>query len=710
MGNRIFALDIGTRTVTGIILEKNDDKYKINDFYTIEHKERSMLDGQIHNVEKVAEVILEVKKELEKRTNTQLKSVCVAAAGRALETIEAKANLPLNQQPINNLETIKHLELSAVQAAQLKLTQQETNTPNHTNYYCVGYSVIHYQLDHEQIGSLLDQRGDEASVQVIATFLPKVVVESLLAALTRADLEMEALTLEPIAAIQVLIPESMRRLNVALVDIGAGTSDIAITDKGTVVAYGMVPVAGDEITESLSDEYLLDFPVAEKLKREIVNNGEATFNDILGFETEITYEKLVEDMNVPITQLATEISKEIMKLNGKIPRAVMLIGGGSLTPELTSILAETLDLPANRVAVRGLDAIQNLHQEENIPKGPEFVTPIGIAIAAKQNPIHYISVNVNNQVIRLFEMKQLTVGDCLIQVGIEIKKSYGKPGIASIITVNGQQTTLPGELGKAPNILLNGNKVTVETPIANGDELLIEKGEDGKPLPITLHELIGEVPSTIVYLNDHSYTLQMKVYVNDVLKDKNYIIQDNDNIIFKQPRTISDFLTDVYPINQNESFIIWVNNRKLHLNAFETQLLVNDKDVSWDYSLKQNDRITLTTAKSPIIEDVLNQLGLSYMQTASVTFNGTLIEIQKNILSITNEGVKLDIESKVTPNDKIEIHEQEVEPFIFQDIFRYVDIDLTTVSGAFQIYNNDEPSSFDALINHGDKLEIRWSE
>ncbi len=78
---------------------------------------------------------------------------------------------------------------------------------------------------------------------------------------------MEALTLEPIAAINVLVPPSMRRLNVALVDIGAGTSDIAITNHNTVVSYGMVPVAGDEITEALSNHYLLDFPVAEQAKR-----------------------------------------------------------------------------------------------------------------------------------------------------------------------------------------------------------------------------------------------------------------------------------------------------------------------------------------------------------------------------------------------------------------------------------------------------------
>ena len=116
---------------------------------------------------------------------------------------------------------------------------RQTRHSNH--YYCVGYSVLYYQIRWRGNWSLVDQQGNEASIEVIATFLPRVVVESLLSALKRANLEMEALTLEPIAAINVLIPPSMRRLNVALVDIGAGTSDIAITDYGTVVAYGMVP-------------------------------------------------------------------------------------------------------------------------------------------------------------------------------------------------------------------------------------------------------------------------------------------------------------------------------------------------------------------------------------------------------------------------------------------------------------------------------------
>lgn len=84
---------------------------------------------------------------------------------------------------------------------------QHKEDVKNNHYYCVGYSVLYFRLDGEEIGSLLDQQGDEASVEVIATFLPRVVVESLLAALKRADLEMEALTLEPIAAINVLIPQ-----------------------------------------------------------------------------------------------------------------------------------------------------------------------------------------------------------------------------------------------------------------------------------------------------------------------------------------------------------------------------------------------------------------------------------------------------------------------------------------------------------------------
>ncbi|MER1999803.1 MAG: cell division protein, partial [Lysinibacillus sp.] len=316
MTEKLFALDIGTRSVVGIILHADGDHYHVADILSKEHKERAMVDGQIHNVLYVAELIADIKAELEQK-HGPLTKVSVAAAGRALKTEQASVTVNIKNRPIFTEDDISRLELQAVQQAQAQLLQQKEDSKM-GHYYCVGYSVLFYKLDGEEIGSLLDQQGDEATIEVIATFLPRVVVESLLAALKRANLEMEALTLEPIAAINVLIPPTMRRLNVALVDIGAGTSDIAITDKSTVVAYGMVPTAGDEITESLSDYYLLDFPVAEIAKRQMHTSVEIAIQDILGFETLFPREEVLASILPAVQNLAQSIGAEILRLNNKV--------------------------------------------------------------------------------------------------------------------------------------------------------------------------------------------------------------------------------------------------------------------------------------------------------------------------------------------------------------------------------------------------------
>src|SRR5699024_7952772 len=198
MGDIIFALDIGTQSVSGILLEQKGEQFSVIDYYTEQHAERTMLDGQIQDVIKVAEVIKKVKNKLEEKHGT-LKDVSVAAAGRALKTVETKKNISILNQPITSEESVHHLQLSAIQQAQIELVKADDQ--QFSNYHCVGYSVLQYYLDDERISSLIDQTGVEAGVEIITTFLPKIVIESLLAALERADLKMKALTLEPIAAI-----------------------------------------------------------------------------------------------------------------------------------------------------------------------------------------------------------------------------------------------------------------------------------------------------------------------------------------------------------------------------------------------------------------------------------------------------------------------------------------------------------------------------
>ncbi|MBU9721094.1 MULTISPECIES: cell division protein FtsA [Bacillaceae] len=713
-GQAIFALDIGTRSVVGLILHKHDGKYHVIDMVREEHQERSMLDGQIHNVVAVSNVIKTIKDKLALK-HGPLEKVCVAAAGRSLKTQRATAEVDIKGNPILEHQSVLHLELSAVQNAQFSLAQLRDSDKSSTDY-CVGYSVMDYRIDGETIGSLIDQQGEKATVEVIATFLPRIVVESLITALQRAELELEALTLEPIAAIHVLIPPSMRRLNVALVDIGAGTSDIAITNLGTVVAYGMVPFAGDEITEAISDHFLLDFPDAEHLKREISTKEQVTITDILGFETEYSQDDVVEPVEDAIDELAKKISEEIINLNGKFPKAVMLVGGGSMTPKLPEKVAAHLELPSNRVAIRGIDAIKGLVFDTELESTPELVTPIGIAIAAKESPVQYISISVNDRPVRLFDIKDLTVGDGLLTSGLELSKLYGKPGMGLLVTVNGRVVSLPGKHGTPPALTKNGQVTELDDFIAHGDVLSVSSGKNGEDASAT----IGD------FFKDYNKPLSFTITYNGVTHQVNPIItlngrgatletevQDRDKIELFMPETLQDVLHSLNISIQEVSsrpLNIYIDGTKTSSEVITNSLLVNGNTALPSTPINPGDVIKYkaVNVKAILLKDVLPQ-NMELTREITVIFNHKKVNLKKAFIDVYRRNEKLSMDSHVFDGDELKTVKKEVEPFIFQDVFAVVDIERPSLpSKKPVILRNEQGTTFSEVIHHGDHLELKW--
>lgn len=708
----IFALDIGTRSVVGLLMKRSNHCYEIIDMVIKEHNERSMLDGQIHNVLAVSELIMTIKQQLEEK-HGPLKKVCVAAAGRSLKTKKGKFEIDLREKKLVNQDDIHLLELSAVQNAQFALAE-EFQTENSFHYYCVGYSVVNYYLDGEVIGHLVDQTGTTASVEVIATFLPKVVVESLLAALTRADLELEALTLEPIAAINVLIPPSMRRLNVALVDIGAGTSDIAITEAGTVTAYGMVPTAGDEVTEAISDHYLLDFPDAEEVKRQLAYREEIVLTDILGFETTYPRDEVLKTIEPVIEHLATSITNEILELNHKPPKAVMLIGGGSLTPNLAKYVAKSLHLPENRVAIRGGDAIKQLTNGDQFEMSPELVTPIGIAIASRENPIDYLNVFVNGKSYRLFDIKQLTVGDALLASGIEISKLYGKPGMAMMIQVNGEWISIPGEHGNPPLLLKNGEQTTTDALIQENDEIVVQKGEDGKEAFATVKDIIDEVPAMNVTINGEKTIVQAVIHKNGKITNIHEPLTERDKIDIHMPKTIKEVLATLERFEEIElakPIDVYVNGEKISLEANESMFFLNDHEATLQTEINDGDKLMIQSNIVPkrTVQNLLDVLKIKAMTSISVFFNDEPLTIEKPVTIVQRNGENLKLDDTIKHNDELTTISYGNSPFIFQDLFRKVKIDLTPQPNKkLVVRKNGKNAAFSETIMSGDKLEVRF--
>jgi cell division protein FtsA len=710
--NLLFALDIGTRSVVGMILKQHSDgKYEVLHMKVMEHKERSMLDGQIHHIPAVAKVIKKIKEELELETGP-LQKVCVAAAGRALKTVKGRSEKDISAVSVTLPEEVIHMELAAVQHAQFQLASMLDEKSNHI-YDCVGYSVLHYYLDDQEIGSFIGQQGLTASVEVIATFLPRVVVESLIRALREADLEMEALTLEPIAAINVLIPQSMRKLNVALVDIGAGTSDIALTAEGTVVAYGMVPVAGDEITEAISSEFLLDFPVAEEMKRSLYKNDFVEYTDILGFSSKKTKSEVLEKIQPAIENLAENITKEILQLNAKPPQAVMLVGGGSMTPGLREKIAEMLNLPTERAAIRGIDAITSLTSSIE-QTGPEFVTPVGIGIAARENPVKYVTVTVNEKTIRLFEVKKLTIGDALIAGGADVSKLYGRPGMGLMIKVNGEVKMIKGGLGTPPQIIMSGKEASLSHEILDGAVISYNAGVNGANASIAAKEAVKDHLNKTIEIDGEPTTIETQYYVNNQLVTPETLLNDRDELISYFPGTIEEIL-EIKGFNQidnNPSFSVKVDGKPILLSrSINNSIYINGCVIDRGSNWNDGDHLTFEADKDKqvTLKDLLDFLQLNLHQSCSVTFNNEEVSLTKPLFRFYRNGESLMEDSVLFPNDELNMERTKQQPFIFQDIFTMVDIAISPRPGeTLVILKNKEKAGFQTEIETGDVLELKF--
>lgn len=703
-GDRIFSLDIGTRSVIGIVAEYHEDDEQLHVVATdrLEHTTRAMLDGQIHDVPQVAAVIEKVKKSLEAKTGP-LKNAAVAAAGRALYTMTAEAEMDVNG--LITAEQQRNLDFAGVQAAQAALAESHT-VDDPTRYYCVGYSTIRYVLDDIQLKMLIGQRGKKAKAVVIATFLPRQVIDSMQSALHATNLEMRALTLEPIAAINVLIPPTMRHLNLVLVDIGAGTSDVAITKNGSVIAYGMVPLAGDEITEAISQRFLLDFNIAEDIKRRAANGEDVTFTDILGMDYALKANEIIDPVLPNIENLAGAIAKQIIELNGDAPQAVMLVGGGSLTPHLAEFVAEALGMPANRVAVRKPDRVDGITDLPEELHSPDAVTPLGILKIASLNTLHFLSVYVNDEEYSLFNFRELTISDALLNAGINMRKYNGHPGLGLMVNIGTEKKFFPGTLGTFAKILLGDEEADLDTVIHDGARITIIPGENGTTPSVRLGDLVTAGQEYTIYINGREKHIRQRVTINGKEADTDQLLADGDTIESREFKSLGEALLAAgYP----------PTGRKIHykLNGNDTtynctpEILLNDNPASISMPIHEGDHVEYIADEEPKLGDILN---LSNSDTSIVIYyENAEYQIPSASVELTVNGRKASPGTLIDDGCEITYVKSERTATTVSDALLAVNFQppAATSRVTFTILVNGQPVDFTDPVKNGDSLEVR---
>lgn len=683
-----FGLDIGTRTVIGVVGYRDGEEFVLVDYECRAHEERAMMDGQIHDIQKVARIVYEVKTALEKRLGIVLKEVAIAAAGRSLSTQTVEVTEAFDEVHEVTLSDIHHLELEGVEKAKAK--QQDASQD--TDYYCVAYSVIQYYLEDYIMANLEGHKGHQIKAKLIATFLPKQVIDSLYAVTERAELTVSHLTLEPIAAINAVIPEQIRLLNLALVDIGAGTSDIAITKEGSISAYGMIPTAGDEVTEAIVHKYLVDFNTAETIKKQVAVHEEIEFTDIIGLSHKITTHELAEVILPTIEAMTCQIAQRILSLNGgSPPNAVFCVGGGSQMLEVTPRLAKHLGLAKERVALRSTMNLVKFKDEIGMIDSPEMITPLGICMTMIQDKYsQFTFVEVNGQKVQLLNAKKLTILDAIIAVGIEHSSIFPKKGSTLMFKLNGERQRIKGENGVPATILLNGKEASIQEHIKEGDLINIEIAINGSSPHYRICDIIKSEKQ--VKLEEQTYDLPL-VMVNNQYVAKDYAILSNDEITTLSINTLEELLS------------------ALHISMKNKLVTKNFEKVELDYVMQDGD-VFLLDIISPTIDESRPSLerGLAEIRDLVVPpIKDTPIQ-EVNVKEIATQTSKIANEESlyiVVNNETVCLPKKSTE-YIFAGVFDFIDFDLSKPQGTIQLIKNGVSGALTDVIKDGDILEIYW--
>lgn len=646
----LFALDIGTRTVVGLLCRMAETGQIAVEHYHVEcHPQRAMLDGQIHDVAQVSAVLAKVKEGLEEKSGAVLKEAAIAAAGRALSTLRAEAELEFTVSREVTPEDVHQLEIRALGIAREEMTREKTSL------YCVGFSPVQYLLNDIQITNPIGQRGKSIGVEIIATFLPQVVVDSLFSALGKAGLTVGSLTLEPIAAMNIAVPPQLRLLNLALVDIGAGTSDIAVSRDGTIISYGMVDMAGDEVTEAISQHFLLDFNSAEQVKIQLESRDSIEFTDVLGNKYSETRASIIGVTDPVVDKLALALAEAIKVNNGgTAPSAVFCAGGGSLTPMLRDYLALHLDLPLERIGIRNRETLEGISFDCAELAGPEIVTPLGIAMTAlKPRGEHFIQVWINGAGISLFNVQKTTVAQALMHSGMDIDAAAGVESGTLTFELNGSARKLTGRSGKAGAILVNGSPASLETEVMAGDRIEIKPGQRGEEPRVTLADLVRDFQQSQVKINDTILDMPLIQEINGLPARQETKINTGDRVEIRPPANAGELATI------------------MDLDLSQVAIVVNG---------------TPAQPSTPLTPDSV----ILVKELANEGQPGP----DSNLVMVTVNGRQLSLASDNT---------------MLMYALAQADINYTEAQGNLMITVNGREADFTSLLESGDRVEVFWA-
>ena len=495
----------------------------------------------------------------------------------------------------------------------------------------------------------------------------------------------------------------------------------------------MIPLAGDEITEKIAKNYLVDFNTAETIKIAASNpdNETVTFNDIMGLEQTVAASEIQAIADDSIANMAKSTADRIIELNGgKSVNAVFVVGGGGKMPSYVKHLADDLSIAPERVAIRGKEVLTTVDfNVEGFKKDSLYVTPVGICTNYYTQKNKFIFVNVNNERIKLYDNNKLTVFDAIMQIGYPNEKLFPRRGKQIEYMLNGKTRLVRGLPGEGAVITLNKEPASLNTEIEQNDIIFVKESTMGEAASITLGE-IDEFGSDITFsVNEKNIVCPRFAYVNGELKSEFYDIRDGDAVRIENFYTVEQ-LFKFLDLDYTQ-YDIMVNNMQADkmTKVYEnfTVNFTEKKEDEFDesaYLQNSDDEEYSGEAGETVGEPAKAGDGAADENAADVAgkdnVSGSSVQDDESVHGNRGAGVQdntadggVKAQGNEMRNITIIVNSVPVtlsgrSSYMLVDLFQFYDFDLSSPKGNIVILLNGEKCEYTAPIADGDVIKIYW--
>jgi cell division protein FtsA len=377
------ALDVGTEFAKALVFEVDGASHGIVRGVGRKRQGLShMQSGTVTDINAVVDNCSTALQEAEEMAGFRPTQCVIGIAGELVKgfttarTLDRRrADVPITEQELQRL--IKGVQNEALREAERAITW-ETGLPQ-VDVRLVHAAVTGAQIDGYPVTNPVGFQGRHVKMSIFNAFAPLVHLGALQSVAAQLDLELLEIVAEPYAVARVLASEQVQQAGALFVDVGGGTTDVALVRHGGIEGTRMFALGGRAFTKSIADHLDLPFPRAEELKID--------YSRGLPLPDRADIARVVAD-DVAIWSAGVELVLEELSEGDLLPGRVYLCGGGSHLPEVGAVLRGEKfwkRLPFSRppeVAVVTPAQVERIEDGTKLLVDPQDVTPMGLAYQA----------------------------------------------------------------------------------------------------------------------------------------------------------------------------------------------------------------------------------------------------------------------------------------------------------------------------------------